>query len=115
MHHKPWREVITPHDDILHGNFREAEFAADLSKVAAGTASPEYQDPRQFFERTFITEGMRLLLISVLRRMSGKSGDPVIQLKTTFGGGKTHALLAVYHLAQGLVSSREFKRCSQHY
>ncbi len=109
MHHKPWREVITPHEDILQGNFREAEFAADLSKVAAGTASSEYQDPRQFFERTFITEGMRLLLISVLRRMSGKSGDPVIQLKTSFGGGKTHALLAVYHIAQRLVPSRDLR------
>lgn len=109
MHHKPWREVITPHEDILHGNFRESEFAADLSKVAKGVASPEYQDPKQFFERTFITEGMRLLLISVLRRMSGNSGDPVIQLKTTFGGGKTHALLAVYHIARGLVPSRDLR------
>ena len=109
MNPKPWREVITPHEDILHGNFREAEFAADLSKVATGIASPEYQDPKRFFERTFITEGMRLLLISVLKRMSGKSGDPVIQLKTTFGGGKTHALLAVYHIARGLAPSRDLR------
>ncbi|MGA8832858.1 MAG: ATP-binding protein [Desulfomonilaceae bacterium] len=109
MNLKPWREVITPHEDILHGNFREAEFAADLSKVASGVASPEYQDPKQFFERTFITEGMRLLLISVLQRLSGKSGDPVIQLKTAFGGGKTHALLAVYHIARGLVPSHDLR------
>ena len=65
----------------------------------AGTAEPEYQDAEKFFARTFITEGMRLLLQSVAERLSGRGGDPVIQLQTAFGGGKTHTLLAVYHLA----------------
>lgn len=96
---KPWRDLIVPHDDVLKGTYQEAEFAADLSKVANGTAPPEYQDPVLFFERTYITEGMRLLLNSVLRRLSGQGGDPVIQLKTSFGGGKTHTMLAVYHVA----------------
>ncbi|MBF0502329.1 MAG: ATP-binding protein [Candidatus Riflebacteria bacterium] len=96
---KPWRDVITPHEDVLEGTYQEAEFAADLSKVAAGRASPEYQDPVKFFERTFITEGTRLLLNSLMRRLSGRGGDPVIQLKTAFGGGKTHSMLAVYHIA----------------
>lgn len=102
----PWRDLIVPHDDVLKGTYQEAEFAADLSKVANGTAPPEYQDPVLFFERTYITEGMRLLLDSVLRRLSGKGGDPVIQLKTSFGGGKTHTMLAVYHVAgSGLKAS----------
>ena len=98
---KPWREVVSPHADVLEGTFQEAEFAADLSKVAKGTATQEYQDPVLFFERTYITEGMALLLDSVVKRMTGKGGDPVIQLKTAFGGGKTHAMLSAYHLARG--------------
>ncbi|MDW8337346.1 MAG: DUF499 domain-containing protein [Tepidimonas sp.] len=98
---KPWREVAVPHEDVLRGTFQQAEFAADLSRVHAGTATPEYQDPVLFFRRTFITEGMRLLLDSVVRRLAGKGGDPVIQLQTAFGGGKTHTMLAVYHLARG--------------
>jgi predicted AAA+ superfamily ATPase len=98
---KPWREVAVPHEDVLKGTFQQAEFAADLSRVHAGTATAEYQDPALFFQRTFITEGMRLLLDSVVRRLTGKGGDPVIQLQTAFGGGKTHTILAAYHLARG--------------
>ncbi len=96
---KPWREVAHPHKDVLEGSFKQSEFAADISQVHAGTAPPEYQDAEMFFARTFITEGMRLLLQSVAERLSGRGGDPVIQLQTAFGGGKTHTLLAVYHLA----------------
>jgi len=69
--------------------------------VVKGTAEAEYLDPVQFFERTFITEGMSLLLKSVVKRLVGRGGDPVVQLKTAFGGGKTHAMLAVYHLVRG--------------
>jgi len=98
---KPWREVAVPHEDVLKGTFQQAEFAADLSRVHEGTATAEYQNPTLFFQRTFITEGMRLLLDSVVKRLSGKGGDPVIQLQTAFGGGKTHTMLAVYHLANG--------------
>jgi len=96
---KPWREIAVPHEDVLKGTFQQAEFAADLTLVHDGKATAEYQNPVLFFERTYITEGMRLLLDSVIRRLSSKGGDPVIQLKTSFGGGKTHTLLAVYHLA----------------
>lgn len=96
---KPWREVAHPHKDVLEGKFKQSEFAADISQVHAGTATPEYQDAEMFFARTFITEGMHLLLQSVAERLSGRGGDPVIQLQTAFGGGKTHTLLAVYHLA----------------
>ena len=96
---KAWREIARPHKDVLEGTFKQSEFAADISQVASGNASPEYQDAKKFFSRTFITEGMRLLLISVVQRLAGQGGDPVIQLQTAFGGGKTHTMLAVYHLA----------------
>lgn len=98
---RPWREVIVPHEDVLKGTFLQSEFAADISSVHEGKADPGYLDPVLFYERTFITEGMRLLLNSVLKRLSGQGGDPVIQLQTAFGGGKTHTLLAVYHLVSG--------------
>jgi len=96
---KPWREVAQPHQDVLQGSFKQSEFAADITQVHGGTAPPEYQDAEQFYARTFITEGMRLLLTSVAQRLATGGGDPVIQLQTAFGGGKTHTLLAVYHLA----------------
>lgn len=106
---KPWREIAVPHSDVQEGRFIQSEFAADLSRVHEGTASEEYQDPVRFFQRTFITEGMRLLLDSVVRRLSGKGGDPVIQLQTAFGGGKTHTILAVYHLARHSVPTSEMQ------
>ena len=98
---KPWREIAIPHNDVLKGTFQQAEFAADLARVHARTATDEYQNPVLFFQRTFITEGMRLLLDSVVKRLAGQGGDPVIQLQTAFGGGKTHTMLAVYHFAKG--------------
>ena len=90
---KPWREIAVPHDDVLKGTFQQSEFAADLARVHARNATAEYQDPVLFFQRTFITEGMRLLLDSVVKRLVGRGGDPVIQLQTAFGGGKTHTML----------------------
>ncbi|MEG2005494.1 MAG: DUF499 domain-containing protein, partial [Bilophila sp.] len=101
------RELIEPHRDVLKGVYSQSEFAADISRVHAGQATDEYQNPALFFQRTFITEGMKLLLLSVLQRLSGKGGDPVIQLQTAFGGGKTHTLLAVYHLARTTCSPSE--------
>ena len=106
---KPWREIATPHEDVLKGTFQQAEFAADLSRVHAGTATDEYQNPVLFFQRTFITEGMRLLLDSVVKRLAGQGGDPVIQLQTAFGGGKTHTMLAVYHLAKGAAAASDLQ------
>ena len=102
---KPWREIARPHKDVLEGTFKQSEFAADITQVANGTATPEYQDAENFFSRTFITEGMRLLLVSVAQRLAGLGGDPVIQLQTAFGGGKTHTMLAVLHLACRKVST----------
>jgi predicted AAA+ superfamily ATPase len=109
MQLKPWREIAVPHRDVLEGTFLDAEFAADLSRVREGSAGPEYADPGQFFDRTFITEGMRLLLDGVARRLNGRGGDPVIQLQTAFGGGKTHTMLAVYHLALGKTPPRDLR------
>ncbi len=98
---KPWREVVTPHPDVAAGRYRQAEFAADLADVLAGSAEAEYQDPAEFFSRTYLTEGMRLLLTTAIRRAAGTGGEPVVQLKTAFGGGKTHTMLALYHLLGG--------------
>ena len=95
----PWREVIVPHPDVLTGTFQQSEFAADLTAVRTGSATREYGDAQAFYERTFITEGMGKLLAQVAQRLNGQGGEPVIQLQTAFGGGKTHTLLAVYHLA----------------
>ena len=95
---KPWRDVVHPHPDVASGRFKQAEFAADMAQVLKGEGGDEYRDPVQFFRRTYLTEGMRQLLSNSLRRLAGGDGDPVIQLKTAFGGGKTHTMLALYHL-----------------
>jgi predicted AAA+ superfamily ATPase len=98
---KPWREVITPHPDVASGRYQQAEFAADLWQVYLGEAASEYQDPVEFFRRTYLTESLKRLLVNAAVRLSGKGGDPVVQLQTNFGGGKTHAMLALYHLFSG--------------
>lgn len=99
MTHKAWREICVPHKDVLEGTMLQASFAADITAVREKRASDEYKKAPAFFERTYITEGMRLLLTQVGQRLNGKGGEPVIQLQTAFGGGKTHTMLAVYHLA----------------
>jgi predicted AAA+ superfamily ATPase len=96
---KPWRDVAPPHPDVMEARFVEAEFAADLSTVARGEGVDTYRDPREFFRITFMTTGLRKVLQSAIERLSGKGGDPVIGLQTSFGGGKTHTILALYHLA----------------
>ena len=69
---KPWREIAVPHPDVLEGTFQQSEFAADITAVRDGKATREYQDAAAFFERTFITEGMRLLLLQVAQRLNGE-------------------------------------------
>ena len=98
---KPWRDVVRPHRDVAGGRYQQAEFAADLHQVYQGGAASEYQDPAEFFRRTFITAGLRKLLTQAIERLNGSGGDPVIDLQTNFGGGKTHSLLALYHIAGG--------------
>ncbi len=95
----PWREVVEPHQDVATGDFKQAEFAADLGKVYNGSAPSEYRDPTEFFARTYLTEGLSNLLIGAVKRLSDGGGDPVVELQTNFGGGKTHSMLALYHMA----------------
>lgn len=99
---KPWIDVALPHPDVLANRFKEAEFAADLFAVDSGNTDPtsDYATPKGFFEITFLTEGLKRVLTSALQRLSGIGGDPVIGLQTAFGGGKTHTMLAAYHLAR---------------
>jgi predicted AAA+ superfamily ATPase len=95
---KPWRELVTPHSDVSEGTFQRAEFAADLWQVHVGSATTEYGDPVEFFRRTYLTAGLKELLVGAVKRLGGAGGDPVIELQTSFGGGKTHSMLALYHL-----------------
>jgi predicted AAA+ superfamily ATPase len=102
---KPWREIVTPHADVASGRYQQAEFAADLWQVHLGEGSDEYKKPQEFFRRTYLTESLKCLLVGGVQRVSGKGGDPVVQLQTNFGGGKTHSMLALYHLFSGANAS----------
>jgi hypothetical protein len=109
---KPWREVVNPHKDVQSGNYNQAEFAADLWQVYLGEGSDEYRKPEEFFRRTFLTVSLKELLVGAVQRLAGQGGDPVVQLQTNFGGGKTHSMLALFHLfsdtpAQGLLGIDE--------
>jgi len=97
---RPWREVVRPHEDVQRGRFDASEFAADLWAVATGHAQePEYANPQEFFARTYLTEGLQDLLNRALRRIVGDgSTSPVVNLQTNFGGGKTHSMLALWHM-----------------
>ncbi|HLT67396.1 MAG TPA: Swt1 family HEPN domain-containing protein, partial [Microbacterium sp.] len=104
-----WRDVLTPHPDVASGDFASSEFAADLYRVAvkdtdgdADAPSSEYSDALEFFRRTYLTDGLRELLRRSAARLAGDTNaDAVINLQTTFGGGKTHSMLAVWHLFSG--------------
>lgn len=98
---KPWREVVTPHEDVASGRFQQAEFAADLWQVHLGEGTDEYRKPVEFFRRTYLTESLKEMLTGAVRRLTVGGGDPVVQLQTNFGGGKTHSMLALYHLFSG--------------
>lgn len=104
-HLKPWREIITPHKDVASGRYQQAEFAADLWQVHLREGTDEYKNPVEFFRRTHLTVSLQHLLVDALRRISGQGGDPVVQLQTNFGGGKTHSMLALYHLFSGVKPS----------
>jgi hypothetical protein len=90
-----WRDIVTPHKDVASGRYQQAEFAADLWQVYLGEGSDEYRQPSEFFRRTFLTESLKRLLVGATQRVVGAGGDPVVQLQTNFGGGKTHSMLAL--------------------
>ena len=105
---KPWRDIIRPHEDVASGTFQTAEFAADLSTVHSGKAASEYRNPTEFFSRTYLTAGLSELLVRGAERLAGKGGEPVVELQTNFGGGKTHSMLALYHMCGDTPTSELF-------
>ena len=102
----PFHTIAVPHSDILEGRLTQDVFAADLWEVFNGRGPDEYKDAVQFFDKTYETDGLKHLLSVVEGRLSGRGGDPVIQIQTPFGGGKTHALIAMYHKATEWNTSR---------
>jgi predicted AAA+ superfamily ATPase len=103
---KSWREVLRPHEDVATGNYSASEFAADLYMVSQNEGTSEYVEPIEFFRRTYLTEGLKELLDRGIRRIAGdENASPIINLQTNFGGGKTHSMLALWHLFGGAPTS----------
>jgi hypothetical protein len=112
---KPWYKVVTPREDLRDGKPLDAsEFAVHLDHVRDGRAPAVYQNPVEFFERTFLTKNLRELAGQVIRRLSGikLETSAIFNLSTQFGGGKTHSLTLLYHLASGGDSARSWKGVS---
>lgn len=109
---KPWYKVVTPREDLRDGKPLDAsEFAVHLDHVRDGRAPAVYQNPAEFFERTFLTKNLRELTAQVVRRLSGVKVETsaVFNLSTQFGGGKTHALTLLFHLAQNGDAAKAWK------
>ena len=96
---KPFHTIAVPHKDILEGRLTMDIFAADLWEVFNKRGPDEYKDKEIFFNKTYLTDGLKNLLSCVEKRLKQGTSDPVIQLQTPFGGGKTHALIAMFHKA----------------
>ncbi|MBK9232390.1 MAG: ATP-binding protein [Anaerolineae bacterium] len=97
----PWWQNVTPHADVREGRIDESLFAASLEGAVRGTAPDEYSKAEVFFRKTYLTEGLRSLLTKLLRHVAGvAAANPVATLQTSFGGGKTHTELAIYHLLE---------------
>ena len=97
-------ETCRPRTDVLEGTITEADFAADLAQVITGEGNAEYLDPARFFANTYPTRGLKNLLENVCRRLSGAGGEvaSIFRLDTSYGGGKTHGLIALCHAARGM-------------
>jgi hypothetical protein len=105
-------DLCTPRDEVLRGELKEDIFAARLKDVMDGTADPVYGNAAKFFDNTYPTAGLKTLLIDALGRLIGDAAgkNAIIRLETAFGGGKTHNLIALYHVAQGYVSAETIER-----
>ena len=103
---QPWRKVVTPYQDVVSVHHPHTEFAADLWQAHLGQGVTEYCDPAEFFRRTCLTVSLKQILVDAVRRLAGGGGSSVIRLEAESGGGKTHSLLALYHLFSGFPPSR---------
>jgi hypothetical protein len=111
---KPWYAVATPHEDIQKGRLSEAVFAANLWAVVQGTAPDVYTDPDAFFTKTYLTGGLGRVLKKAAEALTGsaEAGDRILSLQTAFGGGKTHALVALWHLGHNSEKIRRSAACA---
>ena len=100
MDNNTWHQHCVLRDDVRQGTLELAEFAADLYAVRTGDAPNVYQIPTLFFDRTYPTHKLKMLVRNVLRRLSGKDGNPILTLQVAYGGGKTHSLITLLHLAE---------------
>jgi predicted AAA+ superfamily ATPase len=113
---KPWYKVVTPREDLREGKPLDAsEFAVHLDQVRDGRAPAVYQKPEHFFERTFLTKGLTGLAAEVIRRLSGERTETsaVFNMTTQFGGGKTHSLTLLYHLANNGPKAKDWQGVSR--
>ena len=103
-----WYDIVLPHSMILSGHMRENLFVADLGNTIQGIAPKEYSDPQLFFQQTFLTNGLIRLLNTVQTKLCTGEGGGIIKLQTPFGGGKTHALIAIYHYISNKANINDF-------
>ncbi|GAG63448.1 unnamed protein product, partial [marine sediment metagenome] len=109
---KPWYEIVEPFTTIQSGQIEETEFTPDLKDIIEGKTSQYYQDPKKFFKITYMTRGLLRLFHNVQNKVTLGKGNAVIKLQTPFGGGKTHALIAIYHFAvNGKTIARILPEC----
>jgi hypothetical protein len=108
---EPWYRMVSPRQEVREGrSFNPDEFAIALEQVVAGTAPEDYREPATFFARTCFTSALREHAGMVLRRLAGETSQtaPVLTLITQFGGGKTHTLTVLYHLARSGAAAGAF-------
>lgn len=100
-----WHTLCTLRDDVRQGTLDESEFAAKLNGVRMDPNAPEvYRDAEKFFSRTFPTLRMKELVRDVFQRLADRGGTPVVRLQVAYGGGKTHTLITLLHLAERAAS-----------
>lgn len=96
--------------DVISADFSKAKFAVELHEFLDGTADRTYQDPRTFFDNTFLTDQMKLLVRNTMARLGKGGGQPVTVIDTGFGGGKTHSLLLLHHILNNPDTGLDFVR-----